>query len=501
MKKLRILLIIIALVCIGVAISYPIRYYMATESNKSELEELSALRRSVRDEAVTTDEPTMQDDNPSIGTNQPETVSATPLVVDTEEPQLTVQPDAVVGEPTPSQTPQSTPTTAVTDEPTSTPEGEAETTAPTNTVVPTAVPTVSAKATATAMAKPTATAAPAPSATATAEPTATEAKLETATPEPIDATEPTLNTTPWADDVTPTATPSVEELILNDVLSGNPHVEDRQVVVIVINPPGQPTPTPTVGVMELILNDPPIVTPSPQPTISPTRTPEPAPSPTPDRYARSDDALAYPYKEKVELEESKILPELKKIYAMNNDLIGWIYIDGTAIDYPVVQTVNQDFYLTHDFYGEENNNGQIIMDKSCDVFTPSYNLVVSGHHMRNGTMFGDLPLYKEKSYWEEHKIVEFDTLLERKKYVVFAAFESADYDEDEEGFRYNADIQYKREVNIWLGEVHENQLYDTEVDAAFGDEFLTLTTCDKSKRLTGRFVVVARRIREGEDFE
>ena len=208
--------------------------------------------------------------------------------------------------------------------------------------------------------------------------------------------------------------------------------------------------------------------------------------------------LPYTEKKKVRLDKKKILPELKAIYARNHDLVGWIFIEDTVIDYPVVQTKDSEFYLNHDFYGKENVNGQIILDTKCDPYTPSYNLVISGHHMNNGSMFGDLPLYSEKSYWKTHKIVEFDNLMERKKYVIFAAFRSADYDEYEEGFRYNADIRFLVDAERWLAEIEENQLYDTGIDVEFGDEFVTLTTCDRSRRQDGRFVLVCRRIREGE---
>ena len=91
--------------------------------------------------------------------------------------------------------------------------------------------------------------------------------------------------------------------------------------------------------------------------------------------------------------------------------------------------------------------------------------------------------------------------MERKQYVVFAAFYSADYDEDEEGFRYNVDIRYRLEARKWLEEIENNRLYDTEIDVAFGDEFITLTTCNRARHRNGRFVVVCRRIREGEIFE
>ena len=224
------------------------------------------------------------------------------------------------------------------------------------------------------------------------------------------------------------------------------------------------------------------------------------PTPTPDRSIRKG-PLPYALKDKVVLDKAAILPELRDIYGLNNDLIGWINIPDTVIDYPVVQAEDPDFYLSHDFYGEENINGQIILDMLCDPYTPSYNLVVSGHHMKNGSMFGGLPEYRNQSYWEKHKFLELDTLMERKHYILFACFYSADYDEDETGFRYNAIIDYKMDADRWLEEIVENQLYDTGIERAFGDEFITLTTCDRSRHKNGRFVVVGRRIREGETFE
>ena len=118
--------------------------------------------------------------------------------------------------------------------------------------------------------------------------------------------------------------------------------------------------------------------------------------------------------------------------------------------------------------------------------------------MNNGSMFGNLINYSDKAYWETHKYVEFDTLLERNRYVIFAAFYSAEWREGEEGFRYNADIRYKIDADMWLESIEENRLYKTGVDVAFGDEFLTLTTCARDFRRDGRFVLVCRKLREGE---
>ncbi len=261
-------------------------------------------------------------------------------------------------------------------------------------------------------------------------------------------------------------------------------------------PEPTPTPSPTPGLMDLILDFAPGETPTPSPTPKPTPKITPVPTPTVDRYARTQ-ALAYPNKEKIELDEQKILPELKDIYDLNHDFVGWISIPDTIIDYPVVQNEDEEYYLKHDFYGNKNANGQIILDAQCDPYTPSYNLILSGHRMNNGSMFAGLVKWASKDYWEKHKYVHFDTLMSRGVYVVFAAFYSAAYEDDEEGFRYSADIRYRLEADQWLGEIRENQLYDTGIDVGFGDEFITLTTCNYSRR-NGRFVLVGRKLREGE---
>ena len=238
---------------------------------------------------------------------------------------------------------------------------------------------------------------------------------------------------------------------------------------------------------------------TPEPTPTPVPTPTPTPAPTVNRWERTG-ALSYNQKEKVTLDLDKILPEYKEIYNLNNDFVGWITIPGVDVDYPIVQSEDSEYYLEHDFFGEKNNNGQIILDTKCDPYTPSYNLVISGHNMRSGKMFGELVSYASKSFWEQHRFVYFDSLMERKQYVIIAAFYSADYDVNEEGFRYNADIQYALDLKQWMAEIEANRVYDTEIDVEFGDEFLTLTTCNKSRRKDGRFVVVCRKIRDGETF-
>ncbi len=197
-------------------------------------------------------------------------------------------------------------------------------------------------------------------------------------------------------------------------------------------------------------------------------------------------------------DEDRILPEYKPMYEENPDLIGWLKIPGTVIDYPVLQREDEAYYLTRDFYGRDNKNGQLILDAQCDPYTPSANLVISGHNMKSGKMFGALMNYASRSFGKTHSTIEFDTLFEKGQYKLVAAFYAWDYEKYKDGFQYNADFRYRIEMIKYLEELGQVKLYDTGVDVEFGDTIITLSTCSYQTD-EGRFVVVARRIREGEN--
>ena len=104
-----------------------------------------------------------------------------------------------------------------------------------------------------------------------------------------------------------------------------------------------------------------------------------------------------------DISQTDILPEYRKMYETNSDLIGWIVIDGTDINYPVVQSkVYQEFYLDHNFDGEEEDSGSIFADARNDVLFPDDNIIIYGHNMKNGSMFGTLQYYLDKSYYNQH---------------------------------------------------------------------------------------------------
>lgn len=190
-----------------------------------------------------------------------------------------------------------------------------------------------------------------------------------------------------------------------------------------------------------------------------------------------------------------ILPEYEKVHQKNQKLIGWVKIDDTIIDYPVMQTVNNEYYLDHNFNQEEDPNGCIFMDYQCDVVKGCDNIILYGHHMKSGKMFGTLNKYSSESYFEEHPVIQFDTIYEKGKYQVMYVFRSKVYSEEDVTFKYYQFINAASEMefNSYLNEMAALSLYDTGVTAAYGDKLLTLSTCDYQEK-KGRFVVVAKKI-------
>lgn len=117
------------------------------------------------------------------------------------------------------------------------------------------------------------------------------------------------------------------------------------------------------------------------------------------------------------------LPQYQALYAQNTDLAGWIQIDGTNINYPVMQSKHDpDFYLKHNFEKADSPHGCPYVQANCDLQTPSDNILVYGHNMKDGTMFSDLLQYKRESFWEQHRIIRFDTLTAQAEYTVMAVF-------------------------------------------------------------------------------
>lgn len=182
------------------------------------------------------------------------------------------------------------------------------------------------------------------------------------------------------------------------------------------------------------------------------------------------------------------------LYEENRDLAGWLSIENTKIDYPVMQGEDDEYYLHHDFYGEDSKYGCLYVKGQADLDAGT-NFIIYGHNMKDGSMFGDLDLYLKESFYKEHPAISFDTLYEERIYDIIAVFRSQVYNADDDVFKYYQfyEAGTQEEFEDFYGNIKELSLYDTGVEAKYGDTFLTLSTCAYHVP-DGRLVVVAKRV-------
>ena len=191
---------------------------------------------------------------------------------------------------------------------------------------------------------------------------------------------------------------------------------------------------------------------------------------------------------------NNMLAEYGELYALNSDVVGWIRIDGTKLDYPVMQTPdNPNYYLYRDFDGKDSSRGCIYAREECDINEPSDNITMYGHNMRDGSMFAAANAYVHKATWEENPLIFFDTLYEYHTYKIFAVFKtSANIGE---GFTYHnmIDAQDKEDFDQFIAKCKDLSFYDTGITPQYGDKIICLSTCEYTLD-NGRLVVAAVRI-------
>lgn len=194
--------------------------------------------------------------------------------------------------------------------------------------------------------------------------------------------------------------------------------------------------------------------------------------------------------------EGGILSEYASLYAQNHDMVGWLSIGLTPVDYPVVFKENDnDYYLTRNFNDEYDANGMLILDKRCDPRGGGNNLLIHGHNMRSGLMFGSLRRFMDQGYAADHKYINYDTLTEKRRYEVISVFISSVDAESTEDFKYYDYINITNEVafNEYISGIKGQSIYETDTTATYGDKLITLSTCDSSKN-EGRLVVVGKQV-------
>lgn len=189
--------------------------------------------------------------------------------------------------------------------------------------------------------------------------------------------------------------------------------------------------------------------------------------------------------------QEEALPDIRALRARNGDCVGWIRIPGTMIDYPVMQSAKApEFYLDHNFSGEESPHGVPFADARCGI-TSSENLIVYGHQMHDGTMFSELLGYEEEAFLRDHPTVEFFTLDGKHTYHVFAVLRTTGTARPEDGWSVFHSIDLAPgDFAQFVSHCQENSLVSSDGEPAPGDRLLTLVTCEYSQE-DGRLAVVA----------
>ena len=182
---------------------------------------------------------------------------------------------------------------------------------------------------------------------------------------------------------------------------------------------------------------------------------------------------------------------IDKLYEINNDIVAWVKIEGTNINYPVMQTKDRpDYYLYKNFYKKYSISGTPYMAESCDIKT-SDNLIIYGHNMSNHRIFGELKYYKKEEYCKSHNIINLYTMNSITKYEVMAVLRT----NINTGFKYYRfyKAQDEGEFDTFVKKCKELSFFDTGVTAKYGEKILTLSTCEGSQKDV-RFIVVAKSI-------
>lgn len=186
-----------------------------------------------------------------------------------------------------------------------------------------------------------------------------------------------------------------------------------------------------------------------------------------------------------------LLPEYEALVERNPDMVGWLKIEGTNINYPVMQTPDSpEFYLNRDFDKAYSDRGCLFAEVGSDIEAPSDNVTIYGHCMRDGSMFANLDGYGRQSFWEEHPLVQFDSLTQYRTYRIFAVFKTSG--SPGVGFPYHTFINAMSpaEFNSFVSRCKDLSFYDTGITPEYGDKLICLSTCEYTLA-NGRLVVAA----------
>ena len=195
-------------------------------------------------------------------------------------------------------------------------------------------------------------------------------------------------------------------------------------------------------------------------------------------------------------QETERMLQVKQLQEQNADIVGWLEIENTNINYPVLQGTDNSYYMTHNYKKENSKNGAIFLDANYNWNIQSNNLLIYGHNLGNSMMFQELLKYEKKSFYSQHPVIRFTTAEEDAQYEIISVFKSRVYYKSEKNvFRYYHFInnESEKEYNQFVKNAKNVSLYPIDATASYGDQLITLSTCSYYVE-DGRFAVVGRKI-------
>ncbi len=199
-----------------------------------------------------------------------------------------------------------------------------------------------------------------------------------------------------------------------------------------------------------------------------------------------------------EITPPPILEEYAELHEKNPEMVGWLKIEGMDIDYPVMQSSEDeyDFYLRHSFDKQEDRNGTLFVDARNNILKRDTNLIIYGHNMKSGMMFGTLKNYLNETFRNQHQTIQFNTIYEKATYKVIGVCLGKVENQDETVFRYYNFLNAANEAEFedYMEHIRQMEVYGASIDAAYGDELLTLSTCNYYIE-DGRMFIIAKKVK------
>ena len=230
-------------------------------------------------------------------------------------------------------------------------------------------------------------------------------------------------------------------------------------------------------------------------------------------YEDLSNLVTNPTEENTDVDED-VVPDYSPIVQQNDDLVGWIKVPNTEINHPVVQYMNNDYYLNHNFEKKYDFRGAIFMDYRNDAVNLDSNTIIYGHNAYDTTMFSELVKYEDIEFYKKSPVIEFNTLESNYKWKIYGVFITNATASEDNNYIFNYIYPYMDGENFegFINEVNMRRLYTTDVSINDDDKMLVLSTCVRTLDLTNKYgkttyranarlVILARMVRDGESAE